>query len=75
LLEGSNAEITLTKGSNSNTWWSTVITGEGPEVDTQKIEGSQYVDQALLERLGREQEEQENQQQANDAPPALEEDK
>ena len=69
--------MTLTKGTTSSTWWSRVIVGEGPEVDTQKIEGSQYVDQSLLERLEREQQEVEEReaQQAKDDVPPLEEDK
>ena len=49
----------MTKGSNSAKWWKSVIIGEGPQVDVDKIEGSQYVDQSLIDRLEREEQERE----------------
>jgi hypothetical protein len=43
--------MTLVKGTSSAKWWKTAIVGEGPEVNVENIEGSQYVDQSLLDRL------------------------
>ncbi len=43
-------EFTLTKGITSPTWWKCAIQGD-PEIDVEKIEGSQYLDSSLIEKL------------------------
>jgi hypothetical protein len=46
-------EITLSKSAASketSKWWKVGVIGD-PEIDVQKIEGSQYLDRSLIERL------------------------
>jgi len=60
LIDNETIEITMAKGITSSTWWKCAIQGD-PEIDVQKIEGSQYVDQSLIDRLKREEEDKEEQ--------------
>jgi len=61
-LDNNTVEITMLKGAHTGLpWWSCAIVGD-PEVDVQKIEGSQYVDSALLDRLEREAKEKEEEE-------------
>ncbi len=48
--DGDTIEITLLKGVTSAKWWSCAIKGD-PEIDTEKIEGSQYIDRSLIDKL------------------------
>jgi CS domain len=48
--DGTEIELTLTKGPGSEKWWKAVVEG-ATEVDVQGIEGSQYVDDSLQKRI------------------------
>mmetsp|Transcript_12545 Transcript_12545/g.17379 ORF Transcript_12545/g.17379 Transcript_12545/m.17379 type:complete len:156 (-) Transcript_12545:1474-1941(-) len=57
-IDGTNLEITLTKGTTSEKWWKCAIVGD-PQIDVQKIEGSKYIHESLLEKLKAQEEEEE----------------
>jgi len=58
IIEAGNVEITLTKGATSSKWWKSAIVGD-PEIDVERLEGSQYVDDSLLRKLAERDEEEE----------------
>jgi hypothetical protein len=53
LVDGDNLEIVLTKipvDDEKKQWWKSVVEGD-PEIDTELIEASKFLDESLLKKI------------------------